>query len=90
MPGLTKEVQDEVKECFDLYDRKGTGKIQIDMLGKIIRSVGQTPSNTDVANYMKEIDSDGTGTFDYASFVALLERNWKDPSEPKAVIEAFK
>lgn len=90
MPGLPKDVQDEVKECFDLFDRTGSGKIPVDMLGKIVRSVGQTPSNAEVADYIKEIDSDSTGTFDYASLVALLERHWKPPANADQVIEAFK
>ena len=90
MPGLPKDVQEEVKECFDLFDRTGTGKIPVDMLGKIVRSVGQTPSNAEVADYIKEIDSDSTGTFDYASLVALLERHWKAPEAADQVIEAFK
>mmetsp|Transcript_22481 Transcript_22481/g.35955 ORF Transcript_22481/g.35955 Transcript_22481/m.35955 type:complete len:154 (+) Transcript_22481:133-594(+) len=90
MPGLPKDVQEEVKECFDLFDRTGSGKIGVDMLGKIVRSVGQTPSNAEVADFIKEIDSDSTGTFDYASLVALLERHWKQPADPEQVIEAFK
>lgn len=90
MPGLPKDVQEEVKECFDLFDRTGSGKIAVDMLGKIVRSVGQTPSNAEVADYIKEIDSDSTGTFDYASLVALLERHWKPPADANQVIEAFK
>eukprot|EP01083_Nonionella_stella_P081429 224325_1 len=90
MPGLPKDVQEEVKECFDLFDRVGSGKIAVEMLGKIVRSVGQTPSNAEVADYIKEIDSDSTGTFDYASLVALLERHWKPPADADSVIEAFK
>mmetsp|Transcript_12864 Transcript_12864/g.19536 ORF Transcript_12864/g.19536 Transcript_12864/m.19536 type:complete len:156 (-) Transcript_12864:250-717(-) len=90
MPGLPNDVQEEVKECFDLFDRTGAGKIPVDMLGKIIRSVGQTPSNAEVQDYVKEIDSDGTGTFDYASLVALLERHWKAPPDPNQIVEAFK
>eukprot|EP00483_Globobulimina_turgida_P001995 UN01997 len=90
MPGLPADVQEEVKECFDLFDRTGSGKIVVDMLGRIIRSVGQTPSNAEVADYIKEIDSDSAGTFDYASLVALLERHWKPPADADQVIEAFK
>merc|ERR1719150_1300340 len=77
-------------ECFDLFDRTGSGKIPVDMLGKIVRSVGQTPSNAQVADFIKEIDSDSTGTFDYAALVALLERHWKAPASAEQVIEAFK
>eukprot|EP01083_Nonionella_stella_P167074 560571_1 len=90
MPGLPKDVSEEVKECFDLYDRTGSGKIDVQLLGKIVRSLGQTPSNAEVADFIKEIDSDSTGTFDYASLVALLERHWKPPADANQVIEAFK
>ncbi len=45
MPGLTGAQQQECKECFDLFDRDGSGKIEVNLLGKIVRSVGQTPSN---------------------------------------------
>mmetsp|Transcript_44334 Transcript_44334/g.54293 ORF Transcript_44334/g.54293 Transcript_44334/m.54293 type:complete len:154 (-) Transcript_44334:237-698(-) len=90
MPGLAADVAKEVKECFDLFDRNGSGKIPVEMLGKIIRSVGQTPSNAMVSDYIKEIDSDGTGTFDYASLVALLERHWEPPADPNQVVTAFK
>ena len=90
MAGLPKDVQEEVKECFDLFDRTGSKKIPVEMLGKLIRSVGQTPSNAEVADFIKEIDSDSTGTFDYAALVALLERHWKPPASADQVIEAFK
>ncbi|ETO11962.1 calmoduline [Reticulomyxa filosa] len=39
---------------------------------------------------IKEIDPDGSGHFDYTSVVALLEKHWKTPANPKDVIEAFK
>ena len=38
-------LEDDMKECFDLFDRDGSGKIETTLLGKIVRSLGQTPSN---------------------------------------------
>jgi len=90
MPSLSSEQAQEVKECFELYDRTGSGKIPTNLLSKVVRSVGQCPSQGDIADWMKEIDPDGAGFFDMPSLIALLERHYQAPPNPNDVIEAFK
>jgi calmodulin len=45
---LSAEQVAEVKECFSLFDKSGSGTITLDEMVTIFRSLGQTPTQDDV------------------------------------------
>ena len=49
----------EFKEAFSLFDAKGNGSISQQDLGVVMRSLGQNPTEKEVATMIKEVDVDG-------------------------------
>lgn len=47
-----------MKQVFDTYDTKNQGIIKVSLLGKILRSLGFNPRESDVQRVSKEIDPD--------------------------------
>ena len=45
-----------MKEAFDTYDTKNQGIIKTSLLGKILRTLGFNPLESDIQRVTKEID----------------------------------
>jgi Ca2+-binding EF-hand superfamily protein len=45
-----------MKEVFDTYDKKNEGFIKTSLLGKILRTLGFNPLESDIQRITKEID----------------------------------
>ncbi len=45
-----------MKDVFDTYDTKNEGFIKTSLLGKILRTLGSNPLESDVQRITKEID----------------------------------
>jgi Ca2+-binding EF-hand superfamily protein len=45
-----------MKEVFDTYDTKNQGFIKTSLLGKILRTLGLNPLESDIQRIAKEID----------------------------------
>jgi Ca2+-binding EF-hand superfamily protein len=45
-----------MKEVFDTYDTKNVGFIKTSLLGKILRTLGSNPHESDIQRITKEID----------------------------------
>lgn len=49
----------EYKEAFALFDKKGTGAIPRDVLGDLLRALGQNPTQAEVADIVSKAPRDG-------------------------------
>lgn len=58
---LTEEQIAEFKEAFNLFDKDGDGNITTKELGTCMRSLGQNPTEAEIAELICEVDVDGTG-----------------------------
>ena len=47
------------REAFNLFDRKGDGKVDSNQLGDILRALGLNPTEADVAKIRGDIDPTG-------------------------------
>ena len=52
-----------MKEAFQLFDKDGNGKITTKELDKVLRHMGQNPTESEVRQMIKNADKDGTHTF---------------------------
>ncbi|CAL9104025.1 unnamed protein product [Musa textilis] len=71
---LTEEQISEFQEAFCLFDKDGDGCITLEELGTVIKSLGQNPSEEELQEMIREVDSDGNGTIEFAEFLNLMSR----------------
>ncbi|URE21499.1 hypothetical protein MUK42_10586 [Musa troglodytarum] len=74
---LTEEQISEFQEAFCLFDKDGDGCITLEELGTVIKSLGQNPSEEELQEMIREVDSDGNGTIEFAEFLNLMSRKVK-------------
>lgn len=75
---LSEEQIAEFKEAFSLFDKDGDGTITTKELGTVMRSLGQNPTEAELADMINEVDADGNGTIDFPEFLTMMARKMKD------------
>ena len=50
------------------------GTITTKELGTVMRSLGQNPTEAELADMINEVDADGNGTIDFPEFLSLMAR----------------
>lgn len=50
----------EYKEAFALFDKRGTGAVPREVLGDLLRALGQNPTQAEVADIVASAPRDGT------------------------------
>ena len=58
-------------------------------LGKILRHIGQNPTEAEIQEMMAGADKDGTGTLDLIEFLQMMRGKVKDENMEKEINEAF-
>jgi len=86
---LTEEQIAEFKEAFSLFDKDGDDTITTKVLGTVMRSLGQNPTEAELQDMINEVDADGNGTIDFPQFLTIMARNMKAFTEEET-LEAFK
>eukprot|EP00092_Neocalanus_flemingeri_P095357 GFUD01121327.1.p1 GENE.GFUD01121327.1~~GFUD01121327.1.p1 ORF type:complete len:147 (+),score=45.35 GFUD01121327.1:46-486(+) len=55
----------------------------------IMRSVGQNPSNSEIADMINQVDKDGTGSLDFPEFLAMMRLKADSEDAEDEIREAF-
>ncbi|CAF0846698.1 unnamed protein product [Rotaria sordida] len=85
---LTSNELKAMKEVFDTYDTKNQGIIKTSLLGKILRTLGFNPLESDIQRVTKEIDPKNTDQLKFPEYVnAFL--NIPTSVTDKDIIPAF-
>ncbi|KAG6525769.1 hypothetical protein ZIOFF_015739 [Zingiber officinale] len=88
---LSEEQITEFQEAFCLFDRDGDGRITLEELGAVIKSLGQSPSEEELREMIQEIDADGNGTIEFGEFLNLMAKKAKETTNVEEELkEAFK
>ncbi|KAK9237244.1 hypothetical protein V1525DRAFT_404639 [Lipomyces kononenkoae] len=87
---LTEEQINEFKEAFSLFDKNNDGQITTKELGTVMRSLGQNPSEAELADMINEVDVDNDGTIDFPEFLTMMARKMKDTDSEEEIKEAFR
>ena len=74
---LTPEQIAEFKEAFTIFDTDGDNTISTKELGRVMRSLGQSPSDAELRELIAEYDFDGNGTLDFPEFLELMAKKIK-------------
>ena len=87
---LTADQIAEFKEAFSLFDKDGDGAITTKELGTVMRSLGQNPTEAELAQMIEEVDCDKNGTIDFPEFLTMMARKMKEVDGEEEIKEAFK
>ena len=68
----------------------GPGILPTKNLGTLMRSLGQNPTDAELADMINEVDADGNGTVDFPEFLTMMSRKMKDTDSEEEILEAFK
>ena len=87
---LTPDQIAEFKEAFSLFDKDGDGAITTKELGTVMRSLGQNPTEAELAQMIEEVDCDKNGTIDFPEFLTMMARKMKEVDGEEEIKEAFR
>ena len=66
------DAEKEIKEAFDVFDKDGNGHINVEELRYFSVNLGETFSDEDIAEMLKQADFDGDGVVNYKGIVFML------------------
>lgn len=95
---VTEEQKNEFRAAFDIFVEDSTdGTISTKELGKVLRMLGQNPSEQELQEMVDEVDEDGSGTIDFDEFCQMMGKQLAAealeniPERPeKELAEAFR
>ncbi|CAH8320311.1 unnamed protein product [Eruca vesicaria subsp. sativa] len=89
---LTKEQIIEFKEVICLIQTDGdvTGRITVEELLTVIRSLDQNPTEQELQDIITEIDADGNATIEFAEFLNLMTNKLQENDAEEELKEVFK
>eukprot|EP01122_Echinamoeba_exundans_P006050 TRINITY_DN1631_c0_g1_i1.p1 TRINITY_DN1631_c0_g1~~TRINITY_DN1631_c0_g1_i1.p1 ORF type:complete len:150 (+),score=55.97 TRINITY_DN1631_c0_g1_i1:33-482(+) len=88
--GLTEEAIAEFKEAFSLFDKDGDGTITVKELGTVMRSLGQNPTEAELQQMIREVDTDNNGEIDFPEFLSMMAKQMKNEDTEEEIREAFR
>jgi plastin-1 len=69
------EVQiNQYREIFKLFDRDGSGTIDIQEMRSVLNELGKKVDNKELEKLMNDLDNDGSGEIDFDEFLKGMER----------------
>lgn len=89
MRKLTKDQIADFKEAFALFDHNQNGAISAVELGKVLKTLGQNPTQNELTDMINEIDVDGSGQVEFAEFVILMTHKVREMEKDEELREAF-
>nr|BAA13630.1 troponin C [Halocynthia roretzi]BAA13632.1 unnamed protein product [Halocynthia roretzi] len=81
---LTEDQKSEFRTCFDIFvEDTEDGTITAKELGKLMKMLGQNPSEQELKEMVEEVDLDGSGTIDFEEFCLMMYRQMQAEEEAK-------
>ena len=87
---LTLEEINEYKAAFTLFDKDNDGKISLEEMGILMRSLGQNFSNAELKEITIQIEVKGNSSVEFHEFLDVMARNRKEQDDQEKLIKAFK
>ena len=67
-----QEMENELHEAFECFDRDGDGSISLKELKFIMMTLGEKLSEKEMAHMISLVDSDGDGYVSYKEFATMM------------------
>ena len=69
---LSQEQNEEILQCFNLFDRDGNGSIDTKELKDAMKALGIFLKKQELKEYMSKMDKDGSGSVEQVEFICLM------------------
>merc|ERR1712060_425969 len=86
---LTQEQIEDFRGVFEMFDVDNDKSISVKELSTIMRSLGQNPTEEEVAKMMEDADEDNSGEIDFFEFCNLMAKRIKETEQDEELIEVF-
>ena len=87
---ITDEQRKEYQDIFDQFDKDKDGAIGTRELANVLFTLGQNPTDDEVAAMIKEVDLNNDGKIDLDEFITLMGKRTPDTQTEDEVINAFR
>ena len=79
------------REIFSEFDKDGDGTLDTKYVGTIMRSLGQSPTESELRAIIVEVDADNSGYMDFPEFLTVMANHIKEETDTKDdICTAFK
>jgi len=85
---ITVQDIDCLKEAFTLFDCDRDGEITVEELGKVMRTHGFDPTEEDLKDMIRNVDTNANGAIDFNEFIDMMVKRGANVEED--VAHAFK
>ncbi|KAJ1699473.1 hypothetical protein LUZ63_007985 [Rhynchospora breviuscula] len=69
---METDTDEEMKEAFEVFDKDHNGLISPSELRHVMRNLGENLTDDEVAQMIREADTDGDGYVNYEEFVRMM------------------
>ena len=87
---ITDEQRKDLQDIFDQFDKDKDGAIGTRELANVLFTLGQNPTDDEVAAMIKEVDLNNDGKIDLDEFITLMGKRTPDTQTEDEVINAFR
>jgi len=87
---LTTEQLNEIREAFKIFDRDNSGKISIQEMKSVFKTLNVVASEKDVRNTIKSMDADHDGEISFEEFLAVMGSQCFQKYTMNQINEAFR
>ncbi|KAL4218380.1 hypothetical protein ACF0H5_023117 [Mactra antiquata] len=70
---MERNFDSEIRELFRIFDTNNDRSISVQELGKAMRFLGMSPTQQEVADAMRTLDTNGNGRIDFQEFYAFMQ-----------------
>merc|ERR1719436_174792 len=86
---VTAQDIDCLNEAFALFDCDRDGEISVEELGKVMRTHGFDPTEEDLKDMIRNVDTNANGAIDFNEFIDMMVKRGQQSLEDD-VVHAFK
>ncbi|KAL0476524.1 squidulin [Acrasis kona] len=73
---LNEEQKEQIKAAFDICDNDQNGFIDLEELKEVLKALGESATDQQAKELMKEIDTDGNGLISIEEFCEAMADWW--------------
>ncbi len=87
---LTRAEEEEIKTAFNMFDKDGSGNIDLHEMREAMKALSVHLSKDEVKQMMASVDTDGNGFVDYDEFRTLIKGHIKNRNKEEELRRAFR